>query len=149
MLTESGPKVIEFNARFGDPETQSYMRILETDLVDILFACINGNLDKQNVDWSDKSACCVVLASGGYPGNYEKSKIITGLENLNSENVEIFHAGTRIKEMATVTNGGRVLGVTATGTSIQGALVKAYKAIESIEFDGMQFRKDIGQKSIK
>ncbi|OHA89264.1 MAG: phosphoribosylamine--glycine ligase [Candidatus Zambryskibacteria bacterium RIFCSPHIGHO2_02_FULL_43_14] len=149
MLTENGPKVIEFNARFGDPETQSYMRILETDLVDILFACIEGTLDKQKVNWSDKSACCIVLASGGYPGIYEKGEKITGLENMNSEDVEIFHAGTKIEEAATVTSGGRVLGITATSTSIQGALAKAYKAIESIEFEGVQFRKDIGQKSIK
>lgn len=148
MLTESGPKVIEFNARFGDPETQSYMRILETDLVDILFSCIEGNLDKQKVDWSDKSACCIVLASGGYPANYNKGKTITGLENLNNEDVVIFHAGTKTQESTAVTNGGRVLGVTAIDTSIRGSLAKAYKAIESISFEGMQFRKDIGAKSI-
>jgi phosphoribosylamine---glycine ligase len=148
MLTESGPKVIEFNARFGDPETQSHMRILETDLVDILFSCIDGNLDKQKIDWSDESACCVVLASGGYPGNYDKDKTISGLENLNIEDIVIFHAGTKTKELTTVTNGGRVLGVTAIGGSIQESLAKAYKAIESLSFEDMQFRKDIGAKSI-
>lgn len=148
MLTESGPKVIEFNARFGDPETQSYMRILETDLVDILFSCIDGNLDKQKIDWSNESACCVVLASGGYPGNYDKGKTISGLENLNIKDIVIFHAGTKTEEITTATNGGRVLGVTAMDASIQESLAKAYKAIESISFEGMQFRKDIGSKSI-
>lgn len=149
MLTKSGPKVIEFNARFGDPETQSYMRILETDLIDILFSCINGNLDKQKVDWSHNSACCIVLASGGYPGNYFNSKIIRGLENQNDKDIEIFHAGTIIKEKVTVTNGGRVLGVTAISSSTREALIKAYKAIELIDFEGMQFRKDIGRRGIR
>lgn len=146
MITKDGPKVIEFNARFGDPETQSYMRILETDLVDIMFSCVNGTLNKQNIIWSNKSACCVVLASGGYPGSFEKGKIVSELEKLKDEDVEVFHAGTKSNGTDVLTNGGRVLGVTATGVNLEKSLAKAYRAIELVNFDGMQYRKDIGFK---
>jgi len=146
MMTNDGPKVIEFNARFGDPETQSYMRILKSDLVDILLSCVDGTLDKQEIVWSDKSACCIVLASGGYPANYKKGKEINGLNNDHSENIEIFQAGTKILDGKVITNGGRVLGVTNTGTSLKEALVGAYEAVGKISFVGKQYRKDIGSK---
>lgn len=148
MITETGPKVIEFNARFGDPETQSYMRILETDLVEILFACINGTLDKQKIIWSEKSACAIICASGGYPGNYEKEKVISGLDKVQKENIVIFHAGTKWKNSQIVTNGGRVLAITATGNNLKEALTEAYFATGEIFFEKMQFRKDIGEKSL-
>lgn len=144
MLTENGPKVIEFNARFGDPETQSYMRLLETDLIDIILSCIDGTLDQQTVSWSVQSACCVVVASGGYPGLYEKGKEITGLDSVTDDAVEIFHAGTTVCNDAVVTNGGRVLGVTSIGKTLPEALQKSYKTINLIHFDGKQFRTDIG-----
>lgn len=149
MLTKNGPKVIEFNARFGDPETQSYMRILDTDLVDIIFACINGNLKKQKITWSPKSACCIVCASGGYPGKYQKGEIIDGLDNIQDDNIMIFHAGTKLDKNETITNGGRIIGVTATGNDLQKSLLKAYKALESISFEGMQYRRDIGKKALE
>jgi len=146
IFTETGPKVIEFNARFGDPEVQSYMRLLETDLVDILLACIQGNLKNEQVTWSQKSACCIVCASGGYPGEYEKGKIIRGLDI--DKNTLVFHAGTKTDGENIVTNGGRVLGVTATGDNLKAALANAYDVIESISFERMQYRKDIGAKSL-
>lgn len=148
MITDSGPKVIEFNARFGDPETESYMRILESDLVDILFACINGNLKEQKIEWSKKSVATVMLASGGYPGKYEKGKEINGLNSIDDERVVVFHAGTKFEDGKVVTNGGRVLGVSAIGDDLVGALNTAYKTMENISFEGMQYRKDIGKKSI-
>ncbi|HYC34492.1 MAG TPA: phosphoribosylamine--glycine ligase [Candidatus Paceibacterota bacterium] len=148
MITEEGPKVIEFNARFGDPETQSYMRLLETDLVDILFACINGTLDTQEIKWSNKSAATVMLASSGYPGNYEKGKEILGLEKNTDTDIVVFHGGTKLQDGKLVTNGGRVLGISAVGDNLQDALNKSYKAIENISFEGMQYRRDIGKKSL-
>jgi len=148
MITDEGPKAIEFNARFGDPETQSYMRILETDLVEILLACTNGMLKKQKIKWSKKSACCVVCASGGYPGKYETGKTISGLDTIHNKSVVVFHAGTKMDGNKAVTNGGRVLGVTAVGKNLKTALSKSYDAIKSISFEGMQYRKDIGKKSL-
>ena len=149
MLTASGPKVIEFNARFGDPETQVYMRLLETDLVDILFACIKGTLQKQKIVWSNKFTCCVVLSSGGYPDSYQKGKVIKGLNHSFEKDIVIFHAGTTMKNGEVITNGGRVLGVSATGSNLSEALSKAYDAITYISFEGMQYRKDIGAKAVK
>lgn len=149
IMTKDGPKVIEFNARLGDPETQSYMRLLKTDLVDILEACVNGNLNEVNIEWEKKYACCIVLASGGYPGTYEKGKIITGIDEAEKlEDVVVFHAGTKIENGQLVTNGGRVLGVTATADDLKSALDKAYSAIKLINFEGMHYRTDIGQKSL-
>ncbi|MBI3232175.1 MAG: hypothetical protein HYZ51_03805 [Candidatus Doudnabacteria bacterium] len=149
MLTKNGPKVIEFNARFGDPECQSYMRLLKTDLYDILEASVSEKLDKINIEWENKFACCIVLASGGYPGKYEKGKEITGVDEANKlDDIIVFHAGTTIRNGQLVTNGGRVLGVTATGDTLKSALNKAYSAIKLIHFDGMQYRTDIGQKSL-
>jgi len=149
MLTEHGhvPKILEFNARLGDPETQTYMRILETDLLDIIDACIDGTLEKLEVKWKDRFACTVVLASGGYPGEHEKGKVITGVKEADKHNhVVIFHAGTRMEEGQLVTNGGRVLGVSATGHTLEEALSIAYEAIGRIHFEGMQYRRDIGKK---
>ena len=148
MITDEGLKVIEFNARFGDPETEVYMRILETDLVEILLACTNGMLKKQKIKWSKKSACCVVCASGGYPGKYETGKTISGLDTIHNKSVVVFHAGTKMNGNKAVTNGGRVLGVTAVGENLKTALSKSYDAIKSISFEGMQYRKDIGKKSL-
>jgi phosphoribosylamine--glycine ligase len=145
MLTAEGPKVVEFNARFGDPECESYMRLLESDLVSIMRACADGTLDKEEVLWSDKSAVTVMLASGGYPGAYEKGLEISGLADAAAEeDIVIFHAGTKEKEGRTVTAGGRVLGVSAVGESLKEARQRAYRAVEKIGFQGMQYRKDIG-----
>jgi phosphoribosylamine--glycine ligase len=144
MLTEDGPKVLEFNARFGDPETQSYVRILKTDLVDILLACVNGELNTIKIEWEDHSACCVVLASKGYPGNYTKGLPISGIAEAEKiDDVIVFHAGTKTLDNKIMTNGGRVLGISAIGDNLPEALQKAYTAVEIIHFDGKQFRKDI------
>ncbi|MFA6408422.1 MAG: phosphoribosylamine--glycine ligase [Candidatus Paceibacterota bacterium] len=142
MLTKEGPMVIEFNARFGDPETQSYMRILESDLFDILSACASGSLENFEIKWSDHYACCIVLASKGYPSAYEKGVSIT-LPAV-SRDVVIFHAGTTLHERRLVTDGGRVLGITATGETLEQALETAYDSISSDIFNGVQYRKDIG-----
>ena len=148
MFTKTGPKVIEFNARFGDPETQSYMRLLESDLTDILFACVQGTLKEQKVKWFKKSACCIVCVSSGYPANYEEGKIVSGLETASGEGTLIFHAGTKIEGDKILTSGGRVLGVTSGGDSLKEALQKSYEAIKSVSFEGMQYRKDIGAQSL-
>ena len=149
MLTKEGPRVFEFNARLGDPETQTYMRLLETDLLDIIDASIDGKLEDQKIKWSNLFACNIALASGGYPGNYEKEKLISGVEKAEAESdIVVFHAGTKIVRQDLTTNGGRVLGVSALGDSLKEALQKAYKAIEKISFEGMQYRKDIGKKAL-
>ncbi len=147
MLTPDGPKILEYNARFGDPETQTYMRLLETDIIDIFNACIDGTLNEIEIKWRMDFACTVILASGGYPENYEKGKEITIGEVPND--IVIFHAGTATRDGKLVTSGGRVLGVSAIGTNLEEALTKAYKAIQNISFDGMQYRKDIGKKSLQ
>ena len=151
MLTPNGPKILEYNARFGDPETQSYMRLLDTDLLEIINMSLDKKLNDLEVRWKDNTyACNIVLASGGYPGDYEKGKIITGIaEAEKEEDIIIFHAGTKLNENGElVTNGGRVLGVSAIGKTLEEALAKAYKAIEKISFEGMQYRKDIGKKAL-
>lgn len=150
ILTEDGPKILEYNARFGDPEAQTYMRLLETDLLNIIDACIDGKLSEVEVKWKQGFACTIILTSAGYPGDYEKGKVISGVEEATKEpDIIIFHAGTKLVDNKLVTNGGRVLGVSATGNTLQESLAKAYKAIEKISFDGMQYRKDIGQKALK
>ena len=148
MVTKDGPKVIEFNARFGDPEAEIYMRILKTDLLEIICACIDKKLSEIQIEWDKKSACCVVLASGGYPEKYEKGKVISGFDIVDNSDIEIFHFSTKSKDGQFVTDGGRVLGVTATSDNLKITLEKAYDAINGISFDGMQFRKDIGKKSL-
>lgn len=148
MMTKDGPKVIEFNCRFGDPETEPYMRTLKSDLLDILDACVDGNVNKTTIEWYDKSACCIILASRGYPASSQKGVPIYGLEEIKKvKNIEIFHFATKKINDTITTNGGRVLGITATGKTLDAALKKAYKVIgqNGIHFDGMQYRKDIGK----
>jgi phosphoribosylamine--glycine ligase len=149
MLTKAGPKVLEFNARFGDPETQVYLTRLENDLVELLDASANGTLDKIELKWNPAAAVCVVMASGGYPGNYAKGKIIFGLDTANAlPRAKVFHAGTALKDGQIVTNGGRVLGVTALGKDLKAAQAAAYAAVEKIHFDGAHFRRDIAAKAL-
>jgi phosphoribosylamine--glycine ligase len=150
MLTKSGPKVLEFNARFGDPETQVYLPRLENDLVELLDASVNGTLGKMELRWKPEASVCVVMASGGYPGNYAKGKIIRGLDDAAKlPGVKVFHAGTASKDGQIVTNGGRVLGVTALGKDLKAAQAAAYAAVEKIHFDGAHFRRDIAAKALK
>ena len=148
MITKEGPKVFEFNARFGDPETQAYMRLLETDLLDIFDASIDGKIFDLKIIWkNDTYACNIALASGGYPGNYEKGKVISGIKEAETQSdITVFHAGTLVARQDLTTNGGRVLGVSATGNTLEEALKKAYKAVEKISFEGMHYRRDIGKK---
>ena len=143
MLGEDGPKVIEFNNRFGDPETQSVLMRLDTDLMDIFDACIDGTLDSIDIKWSDRRAVCVVMAAGGYPGSYEKGKVISGFSDVD-EDVIVFHAGTGLKDGEIVSNGGRVLGVTATGETHDEARAKAFANVKKISFEGGFYRTDIG-----
>lgn len=145
MLTKDGPKVIEYNARFGDPETQAVLPRLKTDFIDIINAVIDGTLDKINIEWSDDAAACIVLASGGYPVAYEKGKKIEGLSSVPKD-VYVYHAGTKFDGDRIVTSGGRVLGVTAKGETLEKALEKAYAAVGKIHFDKMFYRRDIGKK---
>ena len=145
MLTEDGPKVLEYNARFGDPECQAVLSLLDSDLMDIFLACRNGTLDQVDVRWKDGASCCLVLASGGYPGSYGKGYPITGLEEAGQSAV-VFHAGTKLGENGSVlTSGGRVLGVTATGPELNAAIDGAYAAASHIHFQDMFFRSDIGR----
>ncbi len=148
MLTTTGPKVLEYNVRFGDPETQPLMKLLESDLVPILISSIRGTLSHDHVRFRNGFAVCVVAAAGGYPGTYEKRNEIHGFPRVKQLGVEIFHAGTLMKDNTLVTNGGRVLGVTAYGLTLPVAIQRAYEVMNSISFDGMQYRKDIGAKGI-
>ena len=146
MLTADGPKVLEYNARFGDPETQVVLPRMKNDLVDLFEACIDGTLDQIDLEFEDNAAVCVVLASAGYPEHYEKGFEIRGLENFKDrDGYYVFHAGSKFDEQGrVVTNGGRVLGVTATGTNLKEARANAYKATEWIDFDNKYMRHDIG-----
>ena len=145
MMTPKGPKVLEFNCRFGDPETQSLMRRLRSDLLDLIEATIEGTVASVIPEWDTRPAVCIVLASGGYPGPIEKGKEITGIEEASKDpDVVVFHAGTVSKEGKVVTNGGRVLGVTALGATLEEARAKAYAAADRISFEGKQLRRDIG-----
>lgn len=164
MITDEGPKVLEFNNRFGDPETQSVLPRMKTDLLDVMHAVVEERLAEQAIEWSDKKAVCVVMASGGYPGSYEKGKPITGLESVDDD-ILVFHSGTKLvknkgslsaESMAgsapdniIVTDGGRVLGVTALGSTHEEAREKAYKNAARISFEGAQYRKDIGLLNIR
>lgn len=150
MITTTGPKVLEFNVRFGDPEAQPILMRLQSDLVEALLAVCEGRLDQVTLQWDPRPAICVVMASGGYPDSYEKGKQITGLEDAASmPDVQVFHAGTKLSDDKVVTVGGRVLGVTALGSDIEDAQRRAYKAVEKIHFDGAYFRGDIGYQAIK
>ena len=145
MLTPDGPKVVEYNARFGDPECQAVLSLLETDLMDIFQACREGTLDRLDIHWKDAAACCLVLASGGYPAKYATGYPITGLEEAEQTAV-VFHAGTKRDEDGTIrTSGGRVLGVTAVGDDLNAAIDGAYAAAKHISFQDMHFRTDIGR----
>ncbi len=147
MIVDGEPKVVEFNCRFGDPETQAVLPLLNSDLVDIMEACADGTLDKEKISWSDKSAVCVVLASGGYPKKYKKNLPIEGLLKAKLS-ANIFHAGTAIVDGKLVTSGGRVLGVTATAPDIHKAVKKVYQTINVIKFEDMYFRKDIAHRAL-
>ena len=145
MLTEDGPKVLEFNCRFGDPETQVLVRRLRSDLLDLLDACVDGALVSQRPEWDERAAVCVVLASGGYPGAYQKGKTIEGLQEAEAmKEVVVFHAGTKQNGSLVVTNGGRVIGVSALGADRNAARELAYRAADTIRFDQIQRREDIG-----
>jgi len=148
MITEVGPKVMEYNCRFGDPETQVVLPLLKNDLVEIFLSILKGELDLEDIAWKDEFAVCVVLASAGYPGKYERDVEIYGLDRAENEAI-VFHAGTRTSNGKVLTNGGRVMGVTATDKNIEKTISKAYSAIEKIRFKGMQFRKDIGRKATR
>lgn len=146
MLTEKGPKVLEYNARFGDPEAQVVLPRMKNDIVDVFEACIDGTLDQIDLQFEDNAAVCVVLASGGYPVSYEKGFPIEGLENLKGrDGVYVFHAGTRKENGRFVTNGGRVLGVTATGPDLKAARANAYEAVKQVSFEKAYCRSDIGK----
>jgi len=150
ILTKEGPKVLEFNARFGDPETQVILPRLKTDLIDILNAVIEGTLHKISIEWEDNAAVCVVVASGGYPGKYQKGKVVSGLEGLEKmKDIIVFHAGTKLQDGKVITSGGRVLGITAWDKTISKAKERAYKGVKEIYFEDMYYRKDIAAKAIK
>lgn len=142
MITENGPKVLEYNVRFGDPETQSVLFRLDTDLNKIISEILDNNLKNIEINYSKEEAICVMLTSGGYPEAYEKGKVITGLENLDSD-IVVFHSGTKFDGKDIVTNGGRVIGITAKGSSVKEASDKVYENIKKINFEGMHYRKDI------
>ncbi len=146
MLTEDGPKVLEYNARFGDPEAQVVLPRMKNDIIDVMNACIDGTLDKIDLQFEDNAAVCVVLASGGYPESYEKGKVITGLENFKGKDgYYCFHAGTKKTEKGIVTNGGRVLGITAKGATLKEARANAYEATKLVDFEKKYMRNDIGK----
>lgn len=151
MIDNTGPKVLEFNCRFGDPEAQAILPRLSDDvsLFDIFMACIEGKLSEHMISWKDKACVCVVIASAGYPGIYEKGKVIEGIEKLRTmEDIIVFHAGTALDKGKIVTTGGRVLGVTSLGDNIGTAINRAYEAVRNIHFEGMHYRKDIGRRAL-
>ncbi len=147
MLTALGPKILEFNARFGDPETQPLLVRMESDIVPLFEACIDGTLNQCDLKWKPESSVCVVMAAKGYPGSYEKGKEISGLDEAGAlPDVVVFHAGTKEAGGKVFTHGGRVLGVTATGADTSSAIKKAYEAVAKIKWDGIHYRKDIGMR---
>jgi phosphoribosylamine--glycine ligase len=148
IVTPEGPRVLEFNCRFGDPETQALMPLLDTDLLDVAAACADGRLGEVDVRWRAGAAACVVMAADGYPGPYTTGQAILGLDRSIAQAV-VFHAGTRQAGEAIVTAGGRVLGVTGWGDGLEEALAQAYRAVASIEFEGQRFRRDIGQRALR
>ena len=150
MLTKHGPKILEFNARFGDPETQPLLVRMESDIVPLFEACIDGTLDQCDLQWKQESSVCVVMAAKGYPGSYEKGKEIFELDEAGAlPDVVVFHAGTKLEDGKVLTNGGRVLGVTATGPDTASAIAKAYEAVGKIKWDGIHYRTDIGARDKK
>ncbi|MFH1710437.1 MAG: phosphoribosylamine--glycine ligase [bacterium] len=150
MITKDGPKVLEFNVRFGDPETQPILMRLKTDLIDIIEHILEGKLDKIRIEWDKRAAVCVVLASGGYPGEYERGKEIFGLDDAKDlKDAAVFHSGTALKDGKVVTSGGRVLGVTAMADTIASAINRAYSVVHMVKFDNMHYRSDIGRKALE
>ena len=149
MITPKGPKVIEYNCRFGDPETQVVLPRLKTDIIDIFEAIDNETLSDLDVEWSDDACACVIMASGGYPKSYPKGIEITGLSNGQLDGVTVYHAGTKLQDNKLVTSGGRVLGVTALGDTLENALKKSYDAVEKIHFEGAHYRRDIGKRALE
>ena len=150
MVTAGGPRILEFNVRFGDPETQPILMRLKSDLLEVLLAVCDGTLDRVNLKWDRRPAVCVVMASGGYPGDYQKGQKITGIKEAEQlKDVVVFHAGTKQDGGDIVTNGGRVLGVTALGRTTGDAKELAYKAVDKIKFEGAYFRRDIADKALK
>ena len=149
MLTKDGPKVIEYNCRFGDPETQVVLPLLKTDLLTVMQATTNGTLDQLTVEFDPGAACCVILASGGYPTHYEKGKEIVVTDEEKLKGATVYHAGTALKDGRLVTSGGRVLGVTCTAPSLEEAVKRAYDAASGITFEGVHFRKDIGARALR
>ena len=148
MLTKTGSQILEFNVRFGDPETQPLLVRMDSDIIPIFEACIDGTLDQCPLQWKNESSVCVVMAAEGYPGPYEKGKPISGLQYANSlPGVEVFHAGTKTKDGEVLTQGGRILGVTATGENTDTAIAKAYEAVDKIKWQGIHYRKDIGHRA--
>ncbi len=147
MMTAQGPKVVEFNARLGDPETQALMHRMASDFVDPLFAAAHGALDETPLEWKADPSACVVLAAAGYPGSVRTGDAITGLDQVQAATV--FHAGTKLDKNVLATSGGRVLGVTASGATLERAIGNAYENVRKIHFDGMHYRKDIGQKGLR
>ena len=149
ILTKDGPKLLEFNARFGDPETQVVLPRLRTDLATVLLACAEGRLDEIELSWSSHVAVSVVIASAGYPGDYETGKPISGIESAEElPGVTVYHAGTKVDDGTLVTAGGRVLNVTATGLDFSSAIETAYEAVDRIAFEGAFCRRDIGQRAL-
>ena len=150
MIGAGGPKVLEFNCRFGDPETQAVIPRISGDLVPALEACVDGTLSEELLEWRDEACVCVVMASGGYPGSYEKGKVIKGLDSVaGRDDVVVFHAGTKLEDGKPVTSGGRVLGITGLGKDIQTAIKCVYRALLGVSFDQVQYRTDIGAKALK
>lgn len=151
MITKNGPQTLEFNVRFGDPETEAILPRLKSDLVEVMLAASERKLSRlRTLEWDNRACVCVVCASGGYPGNYEKGKEIFGLqEAAKLPGIVVFHAGTQLKNNKIVTSGGRVLGVTGLGNTVKEAIDKTYKAVEKIDFEGMHYRRDIGQKALQ
>jgi len=150
MMTARGPMVLEFNCRFGDPETQAVLMRLDSDLVEAIEASIEGRASDGLFHWSSDASCCVVIASGGYPGSFVTGKKISGLDQVaRLQNVKVFHAGTTKRDGEFYTSGGRVLGVTARASKLEDAIQRAYQAVEMIRFDDMHYRKDIGARALK
>jgi phosphoribosylamine---glycine ligase len=149
IVTDRGPKVLEYNCRFGDPETQAVLPLLETDLVEIFSDIADGYLNIDEIKWKDQSCVCVVIASRGYPDTHENGVVIEGLDKLKGKDCHVFHAGTARNDNNIVTNGGRVLGVTTVDHTLKGAISKVYDIIQHINFDGMQYRHDIGMRAVK
>jgi phosphoribosylamine--glycine ligase len=147
MITPEGePKILEFNCRFGDPETQALLPLLVTPLDQLIMACLEQKLEEQQLQWEEGTAVCVVVAAGGYPDAYEKGKAIASIEQAETKGTIVFHAGTKLDKGEVVTSGGRVLGVTAVGKNFSEAIAKVYPAVECIQFEGMYYRRDIGHR---